>query len=53
MGLAAVAFMACESSSSVKGPPPIEPNTAPPESPADQQASVAFFDDSQMHEVRL
>jgi spore coat protein CotH len=54
MGLAAVAcFLACESSPSVSGPPKVEPNTVPPESPADQQSAVAFFDEGQMHEVRL
>ena len=35
------------------GPPRVEPNLAPPESAADLQAGVAFFDDSTMHQVRL
>ena len=35
------------------GPPRVEPNVAPPESAADLQAGVAFFDDSTMHQVRL
>jgi spore coat protein CotH len=35
------------------GPPGVEPNTVPPESSPDQQATVNFFDDSRVHEVRL
>ena len=56
IGLAAVAcLLACETSQSGGGggPPGVETNVAPTESTPDQQASVAFFDDSRMHEVRL
>jgi len=45
-------LLACESGGS-GGPPGVEPNVAPPESPADKQANVAFFDDGRIHEVRL
>ena len=55
IGLVAVAgFLACENHQFADGSrPQVEPNTAPPESPSDQQASVAFFDDGTIHEVRL
>src|SRR6476659_3926501 len=45
--------LACGVSKSGGGAPQVEPNVAPGESPADQQAKVAFFDDTRMHEVRL
>src|SRR4029079_12420685 len=45
-------LLACESGGS-GGPPGVEPNVAPPESPADKQANVAFFDEGRIHEVRL
>src|SRR4030095_14608500 len=48
-------FVACnaDNSGGGVGKPQVEPNVAPPESPTDQQASVAFFDDSSVHQVRL
>jgi hypothetical protein len=48
-------FLGCGSSPSTGpgGKPQVESNVAPAESPADQQAKVAFFDDTRMHEVRL
>lgn len=54
--LAAACFVGCGSSSKsggIGGPPGMETNVAPPESPVDQQAAVNFFDDTRMHEVRL
>jgi spore coat protein CotH len=46
--------MACDGGPSGNaGPPGMEPNVAPPESPADQQAAVNFFDEGRVHEVRL
>ena len=56
IGLAAVAcLLACETSQSGGGvgPPPGRNQRGAAESAPDQQASVAFFDDSRMHEVRL
>jgi spore coat protein CotH len=51
---AAACLGGCGSSKSGSaGPPGTETNVAPPESGADQQAAVNFFDDSRMHEVRL
>ena len=54
--LAAVAcFLACDASQSGGGGsrPQVEPNVAPPESGAEQQATVMFFDDGTIHQVRL
>jgi spore coat protein CotH len=51
---AATSLLACGSSQSGPGGPPgMESNVAPPESRPEQQANVAFFDDSRIHEVRL
>jgi spore coat protein CotH len=53
---AVAAFAACGGTSQpggATGAPHTETNVAPPESPPDQQANVAFFDDGRMHEVRL
>jgi spore coat protein CotH len=52
---AVASFLACNAdhSGGVIGPPQVEPNVAPPESPPDQQANVGFFDDGRVHEVRL
>jgi hypothetical protein len=52
---AVASLLACNADNSGNGvkQPQVEPNTPPPESPADKQASVAFFDDTRMHEVRL
>jgi spore coat protein CotH len=48
-------LLACQSSRSGGGggPPLVEPNVPPPESAADLQAGVAFFDEGTMHQVRL
>ncbi len=54
--LAAVAcFLACEASQSGGGGsrPQVEPNVAPAESSAEQQATVMFFDEGTIHQVRL
>jgi spore coat protein CotH len=53
--VAAGCLLGCGSSQSggIGGPPGVETNVAPPESPPDQQSAVSFFDDSRMHEVRL
>jgi len=37
----------------VTPPPKVEPNVAPPESPAADQAAVNFFEEGKIHEVRL
>jgi spore coat protein CotH len=52
---AAALFLACNAdhSGNAVQKPQVESGVAPPESPPDQQASVAFFDDSRVHEVRL
>ena len=50
---AGASLLGCQSSSTPGGPQQVEPNTPPPESPPDQQANVAFFNDTRMHEVRL
>jgi hypothetical protein len=51
----AASVLACQASRSggPGGPPRVEPNVAPPESAADLQAGVSFFDDSTLHQVRL
>jgi hypothetical protein len=52
---AAALFLACNADNSGNGTkqPQVEPNTPPPVSPPAEQANVAFFDDTRVHEVRL